>query len=219
MVLVLSAVMWGPGCRATTPPAEAVAPQVPAAPPPDEDASPPPLKPVGAFASLADSKARSVALFVEAGRVITHPRCTNCHPAEGVPRQGLEQRPHVPPVVGGEDGHGAPGLPCVACHQQANVPTVGASVRSVPGNPRWALAPAQMAWVGRSLGHICEQLKDPQRNGGRTLEALHQHMAEDVLVGWAWNPGPGRQPAPGSQKAFGALIQAWIDTGAECPTP
>ena len=40
-----------------------------------------PLKPVSAFASVTDEKARSVALFVEAAKVITSPRCMNCHPA------------------------------------------------------------------------------------------------------------------------------------------
>ena len=217
IVLLSGALVSGPGCRATTPPAEPG--PAPAARSPDEDASLPPLRAVADFASISNPQERSVALFTEAGRVLTHPRCTNCHPADGVPRQGLEQRRHVPQVVGGEDGHGAPGLPCVACHQPTNLPTPGAALRSVPGNPKWALAPAEMAWEGRSLGSICEQLKDPRRNGGRTLEALQHHMAEDALVAWGWNPGPGRQAAPGSQRAFGELLQAWIDTGAGCPRP
>src|SRR5258708_704436 len=38
-----------------------------------------------------------------------------------------------------------------------------------------------------------------------------------ALVACDWNPGPGREPAPGSQEAAGKLVQAWIDTGAECP--
>jgi hypothetical protein len=29
--------------------------------------------------------------------------------------------------------------------------------------------------------------------------------------------GSGRKPAPGTQKAFGELIAAWIETGAACP--
>ncbi|HZF52700.1 MAG TPA: hypothetical protein VE093_28790 [Polyangiaceae bacterium] len=45
-------------------------------------AAPEGLKPVSAFASITDPAARSVALFTEAGRVITHPRCTNCHPPD-----------------------------------------------------------------------------------------------------------------------------------------
>jgi hypothetical protein len=41
--------------------------------------------------------------------------------------------------------------------------------------------------------------------------------AHDDLVAWAWRPGEGREPAPGTQELFGQLIQAWIDTGAQCP--
>jgi hypothetical protein len=177
------------------------------------------LKPVSAFSDITDPAARSIALFTEAGRVITHPRCMNCHPADDVPRQGMEQELHVPVLYGGPKGHGVPGLPCATCHQATNTPIVGATLASVPGHPKWALAPAEMAWIGRSLGQICEQLKDPKRNGGKTLAEIHHHMAEDTLVGWGWDPGPGRKPVPGTQKAFGELIKAWIDTGARCPSP
>ncbi|HEX8536104.1 MAG TPA: hypothetical protein VF664_01475 [Cystobacter sp.] len=43
----------------------------------------PPLRPVSDFSTLADPRARSIALFTEAGRVITHPRCTNTQRAFG----------------------------------------------------------------------------------------------------------------------------------------
>jgi len=196
------------GCTTASPPARA--------PPADaRDA----LRPVSAFANIADREARSVALFTEAGRVLTHPRCTNCHPADGVPRQGLGQRLHEPRVTGGEHGQGPAGLPCASCHQATNTPVVGESLASIPGNPKWALAPAEMAWVGRSLGSICAQLKEPSRNGGKSLAALQHHMAADELVAWGWAPGEGRQAVPASQQVFGELIQAWIDTGAHCPAP
>ena len=74
-----------------------------------------------------------------------------------------------------------------------------------------------MAWEGKSLGAICEQIKDPARNGGRDMPALIQHMAEDHLVGWGWNPGKGRTPVPGTQAEFGALFKAWAESGAVCP--
>ncbi|WP_224243247.1 Isoquinoline 1-oxidoreductase subunit [Hyalangium gracile] len=174
---------------------------------------------MSAFASIADPTTRSVALFREAGRVITHPRCTNCHPPDDKPRQGMDQRVHVPTVSGGPDGHGTAGLPCSTCHQATNSPTTGETVASIPGNPKWALAPVKMAWIGKSLGQICEQIRSPSRNGGKNLAEIQKHMAEDVLVGWGWNPGPGLEPVPGTQKAFGELIQAWIATGAHCPKP
>jgi hypothetical protein len=87
----------------------------------------------------------------------------------------------------------------------------------VPGNPKWALAPAEMAWQGKTLGQICEQIKDKSRNGGKDMAALVHHMAEDDLVGWGWHPGGHRTPAPGSQMQFGELIKAWADAGASCP--
>jgi hypothetical protein len=78
-------------------------------------------------------------------------------------------------------------------------------------------APASMGWEGRALGEICEQIKDPARNGGKDMAALLHHMAEDSLVGWGWSPGAGREPAPGTQAGFGALMRAWAEAGAHCP--
>ena len=71
-------------------------------------------------------------------------------------------------------------------------------LKSIPGNPAWHLAPIEMAWEGKSLGHICEQIKDPERNGGKTMDEIVEHMAHDSLVGWGWNPGAGREPVPGT---------------------
>jgi hypothetical protein len=94
----------------------------------------------------------------------------------------------------------------------------GRFLSSIPGHPRWGLAPIEMASQGKTPGEICRQLKDPRRNGGRSLELLHEHAANDDLVAWGWHPGAGREPAPGTQELFGRLVQAWIDIGAECPS-
>jgi hypothetical protein len=170
------------------------------------------LKPASAFESIADKKERSVALFAEAGKVITHPRCVNCHPAGDRPMQGNDSHPHQPLVVRGADGLGAIGMRCTTCHGPANFDPGG-----VPGHPLWHVAPIEMAWVGKSLGAICEQIKDPKRNGGKPIKQIVEHMAEDTLVGWGWAPGGNREPAPGTQKEFGELIRAWAETGAVCP--
>ena len=170
------------------------------------------LKSVQAFSAISDDKQRSLALFEEAGKVITHARCVNCHPAGDRPAQGDDRHPHMPLVVRGVDNFGAVGMRCTTCHGPANFDPAG-----IPGHPEWHLAPIEMAWVGKSLGEICQQIKDPARNGGKSMEELIHHMAEDSLVGWGWHPGVGRQPAPGTQKEFGELIKAWVNTGAVCP--
>lgn len=185
--------------------------------PPDVGVS---LRPVGAdelraptdFASIGDDEERSQALFVEATRVMLHPRCANCHPDGDVPLQGEAGMLHDPPVVRGPDDAGVAGLGCQGCHQDRNL----AHAR-VPGAPGWHLAPRAMAWVGRTPRQLCEQLKDERRNGGKTVAQIVEHSAHDELVAWGWEPGHGRPPAPGTQEQFGALMKAWMDTGAECP--
>ncbi len=178
------------------------------------------LKPASAFDSIADKAERSRALFAEAGNVIMNPRCVNCHPADNHPRQGMNMHLHQPPVSRGEGDIGMPGMMCGTCHGAANVDVIGQAetIKSIPGHPQWHLAPIEMAWLGKSLKDVCEQIKDPERNGGRSLADIVDHMANDSLVGWAWSPGAGREPAPGTQKEFGDLIRYWVDTGAECPT-
>ena len=185
----------------------------------EADAATPPvvnatrLQPISAFAKIKSKNERSAALFQEVGKVIQSPRCMNCHPATERPTQTDKMRPHIPLVVRGEGGVGAVGgLACATCHHEANF-----DAANVPGNPKWALAPAEMAWQGKTLGQICVQIKHKERNGGKDMAALIHHMAEDELVGWGWNPGGNRTPAPGTQKQFGELFKAWADSGAVCP--
>jgi cytochrome c5 len=172
------------------------------------------------FSNIADRPARARALFTEAAKVIMNPRCMNCHPATDRPNQGNDMHVHSPPVTRGVAGTGVAGNTCQACHMETNTNIfvgTGAPFDSIPGHPRWGLAPIEMAWEGKSMGEVCRQLKDPARNGGRSLALLHEHLAKDDLVAWGWNPGAGRDPVPGTQQRLGELIQAWIDAGAECP--
>ena len=164
------------------------------------------------FASITDTEKRSVALFTELGKVLTHPRCTNCHPAGDRPRQGDDRRLHQPPVERGADNHGLPAMRCPICHGPANFEPA-----RMPGHPEWHLAPLSMAWEGKTVAEICEQIKDPARNGNRKVEELIHHIGDDTLVGWAWAPGYGREPAPGTQQQAKALVDAWVKTGAACP--
>jgi hypothetical protein len=178
-----------------------------------EQGAPGTLRPVSEFAAIRENDRRAVALFEEAGKVITSPRCMNCHPAGDRPSQTDGMRPHQPLVVRGPHGIGeVGGTSCATCHHNANFDAAG-----VPGHPKWSVAPLEMAWQGKTLGQICVQIKDRTRNGDKDMAALVHHMAEDDLVGWGWHPGAGRTPAPGTQKQFGELIKAWVDAGAACP--
>lgn len=177
------------------------------------------LRPADSFKSIADARARSIALFEEAGKVIQHPRCVNCHPATDRPLQGMTMQLHQPPVFRGDGGMGLMGMQCNTCHSAENTKVVGQSdtLKSIPGNPAWHLAPIEMAWEGKTLGQICVQLKDPARNGDKTMDEMIEHMAHDDLVGWGWKPGDGREPVPGTQEEFGKIFRAWVETGAICP--
>lgn len=171
-----------------------------------------PLKTAPTFNRIRNKARRSVALFNEAGKVLQHARCVNCHPSGDQPLQGDASALHQPMVQRGADGFGVVGMRCQTCHGAENF-----DPGRVPGVDKWHLAPSSMAWEGKSLGDICRQIKDPARNGGKTVAQIVDHMGHDPAVGWAWNPGADREPAPGDWPTFVALIKAWADAGAVCP--
>ena len=150
--------------------------------------------------------------FVQAGKTLQSPRCLNCHPNADSPTQTDTLRVHYPPVIRGPGNDGVVGMRCTTCHQDHNP-----ELARIPGAPSWRLAPLSMAWQGKTLAQICAQMKDPARNGGRTLAQIVDHVSNDALVGWGWHPGQDRVPAPGTQKEFGDLMAKWVTSGAECP--
>src|SRR3954454_21584447 len=119
------------------------------------ETAPPALASPESFASIADAEARSAAMFTELGKVLTHPRCTNCHPAGDRPRQRDLGRLHQPPVTRGADGDGLPAMRCSTCHQHGNY-----APARMPGHPEWPLAPREMAWEGKTVAALCAQIKD-----------------------------------------------------------
>lgn len=151
------------------------------------------------------------ASFDPIASVLMHPRCINCHQDQS-PRQTDARIMHRPLVVRGKDGHGAPTLPCQTCHQATNTAN-----GFVPGVAVWHLAPLSMLWEGLSQQQICEQVKDPARNGGRrTVEKIIEHMKTDPLVLWAWTPGAGRTTPPLSHEKFVEALEAWVKVGMPC---
>lgn len=156
----------------------------------------------------------SLRAFRAVAWVLTSPRCLNCHvPGEG-PLQGDDNHPHAMNVKRGADGKGSTALHCFACHQTENAQFL----HGPPGAADWQMPPAKtpMAWKGLTIGEICRTLKDPAKNGNRSLQDLIPHM-ETSLVRWAWNPGPGRTLPPLSHDEFVSRLKEWIDSGAACP--
>lgn len=151
--------------------------------------------------------------------VLQHPRCQNCHPRGDQPLQGDDGHPHLQNVQRGPDGQGMVGMRCTTCHSNGgNLPAVyGEHVP--PGTPsgwRMPKPDERLVFVGVPAGALCEQIKDPRRNGGKDMAALRHHL-DDPLVTWGWNPGQGRAPIPVSREAFLAAWQTWADAGTPCP--
>lgn len=162
---------------------------------------------------VADAQAAEKgALFAPIAAVLRDPRCLNCHPSSNRPRQGNDRHLHLQNVQRGEDNLGFVNMRCTACHRDENNAYSG-----VPGAPNWHLAPLSMGWEGLDDGALCATLKDSDKNGGRDVAALVEHMASDKLVLWGWDPGGKRTPVPTPHAEFVKQLEAWAGAGAPCP--
>ena len=150
-------------------------------------------------------------------KVFAHPRCSNCHVSDNRPRWSGpsygKTRVHGMNVNAGDSRVGAEYMPCATCHGTRNIDLPHAA----PGAPNWSLPPVEFAWFDKTSSEICAQIKDPERNGGRTLAEVAAHVDHDALLHWAWAPGTGREPAPFSRQELTDMILAWDKTGAPCP--
>jgi hypothetical protein len=166
-------------------------------------------------AHSAPDAAASAKAFLEVYKVFTSPRCQNCHPAGDAPLQGDDSHVHLQNVKRGKDGHGVTAMRCETCHQTSNL----AGDHMPPGNLKWGLPSPEhkMVFVGRTPAELCRQLKDPKQSGGRSQQQLLEHVADDELVAWGWNPGDGRALPPLSRSDTVAQMKIWIDGGAACP--
>ena len=156
----------------------------------------------------------SVSAFMKVYSVLMSPRCMNCHPAGDVPLQGDDSHLHTMAPKRGKDGKGLYAMKCMNCHQ----PTATPGLYTPPGNPKWALPPADMKMVfqGRSPRELALQIMDIKRNGHKNKAQLKEH-AKDALVRVAWNMGESRKPPPITYNEFVAAWNEWIDKGGIAP--
>jgi hypothetical protein len=152
--------------------------------------------------------------FQKAATVLRHPRCINCHIPGDSPLFGATGDVHPMHVKRGADGEGTPVMRCNTCHQETNA----AVPHGPPGSKEWRLPSpkARMAWVGLNDQQLCRAITDTRTNGGMTRDKIAAHMATDSRVLWAFDPGPGRDKPPMSEREFVSLIRTWIEKGASC---
>lgn len=154
--------------------------------------------------------------------VTSHPRCSNCHvgadnkPMWSGPSYG-KTRAHGMNINAGESRIGAEYVQCSTCHAyregENNMPHAAPQVAM-----NWQLPPVEAEWFGKSSNEICEQLRDPDRNGGRDYVDLASHLDHDLILHWAWKPGGGREPAPYSLQEHVNDVLAWGVAGFPCET-
>ncbi len=166
------------------------------------------------------SREEGIGAWMRIYEVAAHPRCANCHvgqsslPMWSGPSYG-KTRPHGMNVNAGESRIGAEYVLCSTCHayREGNndAPHMAPQVAM-----NWQLAPVEADWFGKSSVEICNQLRDPDLNGGRDYMELASHLDHDLILHWAWNPGGGREPAPYSLQEHVNDVLAWGVAGYPC---
>ena len=136
-----------------------------------------------------------------------HPRWSGAHYGK--------TRFHAFNVRRGTDGSGFgnPGLRCTTCHQRDQLACAARAARRA----ELASGAGRNGVVRQSLG---DDLRADQGSGPQwrpSLEEIAVHVRDDELVGWGWEPGPVREPAPGSAEETFQAIEKWSAAGAPCP--
>ena len=157
--------------------------------------------------------------------VVTHPRCFNCHVGpDNIPLQQLApdqpSQPHIMTVNAGLSRIGAEGLSCGTCHTTSTRPNTVPQAAPHAGMD-WKLAPVEFQWVDKTSAEICAQMRDPAQNGGRDAAGLIEHITHDAevigFITWGFNPGAGREAAPGGLEAHLLDMAVWTAAGMPCP--
>lgn len=167
------------------------------------------------LSAQSNSEKESLRAFSVVASVLTSPRCLNCHVTGDTPLQNDAGTVHNMNVKRGPDGRGTPAMRCTNCHQDQN----SQQLHAPPGRPDWHMPPPEMrmAWQGLTVGDLCRTLKNPATNGGKSSQQLVEHVRDEPLVNWGWNPGPGRSVPFISHEEFVSVFTEWVQTGANCP--
>lgn len=157
--------------------------------------------------------------------VVTHPRCANCHVGpDNIPMWTVvgetQTRPHGMNIHADDSRIGAGTVACSTCHMTS---TAANDIAHAPPHVGidWQLAPVEFLWFGVGGTEICQQLRDPKRNGGRDAAGLVEHLRHDAelngFIPWGWNPGGGRETPPGTFEDHVKDMAQWGAAGQPCP--
>ena len=168
-------------------------------------------------APVPDAERAANPAFHKMMDVLTDKKCVNCHPNDGIPRQGEDSHKHLFGMEGGRNNHGFEATKCSTCHQDANN-----DFSDVPGAPEWSLAPASMKWFDLSRVEIAQSMLSAKNNGGLNHEGLIKHLTQHELVLWAWEPGVNaagekRVPISVPKKEYFEAVKTWFKEGAVIP--
>lgn len=173
------------------------------------------------------SRAEGLAAWNKIHAVVSHPRCASCHVDDKAVPMWIGDyyggtRPHGMNIQGGESRSGEETLPCATCHRTSTKPNL--VPRAAPhAGIDWMLAPAQFVWFGKTSSEICQQMRDPKRNGGRDGAGLVEHIVHDRdvqgFIAWGFDPGGGRESPPGTLQQHLDDMVKWTSAGMPCPKP
>lgn len=157
--------------------------------------------------------------------VASHPRCVSCHvDVRGIPMwlgtYHGKDRPHAMNIRSGPSRIGTETVPCSTCHATSTAPNTVPRAAPHAGIP-WQLAPVEFTWFGKTSSEICRQMRDPALNGGRDGPGLVEHIIHDAhldgFIKWGFNPGGGRDSAPGTLQEHLDDTVMWTSAGMPCP--
>ncbi len=160
--------------------------------------------------------------FETVRKVLQHPRCQNCHIPGDAPLQCDDGRAHGRTSCAARTDTARPACRARPATASRN-PPASYGPNMPPGRAELAPAAARARRWSSSASRPAELCAHRSRirrqNGGKDLAALLEHVDDDKLVLWGWDPGVGRAPGLRAARGVRRGFRTWVAAGAPCPVP
>ena len=123
---------------------------------------------------------------------------------------GQRHAPASAPVTRGADGGGVPGNTCGACHMDRSVPIFAGqqtTFQSMPGHPRWGLAPIEMAWEGKSAGRSAARSRTRSATAGAISHCCTSIWRTTISWAGPGSRGPVAIPCPAPRSGWASWLR------------